>query len=255
MPGWSRRAPNRNRTQPLHHGGTIEEMRLALAAVLLLAVTGSSSGGIGSTLLPVQLAWSADSRELAVGLSYSNELPIFDADGDLLRTLSPAPKGEIVRDPEWSPSANAIAVTRTLRDGTYTVDVVSADGSSERTVAVGRGPSWSPDGKLIAYNDASLQHVWVVAAGGSDAHVIGDGYRPTWRPDGSRIAVSRIDGVWTMRPDGSDALRVGSGIPPLLWSPDGTRLAFYDASTSRAIVAADRLDRIARDCEAVIRIP
>ncbi len=54
---------------------------------------------------------------------------------------------------------------------------------------------------------------------------------PAWAPDGRRIAVSALDVVWTMTPDGrqpqplvSPALAGVERDPA--WSPDGTRIAF-----------------------------
>ena len=54
---------------------------------------------------------------------------------------------------------------------------------------------------------------------------------PAWAPDGRRIAVSALDVVWTMTPDGRQPRPL---VTPALagverdpaWSPDGTRIAF-----------------------------
>lgn len=63
---------------------------------------------------------------------------------------------------------------------------------------------------------------------------------PAWSPDGKRIAVSYLDRIWTMTPDGRQpkALVSASAAPSWAavverdpaWSPDGTRIAF---STNR----------------------
>ena len=63
---------------------------------------------------------------------------------------------------------------------------------------------------------------------------------PAWSPDGKRIAVSYLDRLWTMTPDGKQARAVvqdlktsgPQGVSASLierepaWSPDGSRLAF-----------------------------
>ncbi len=60
---------------------------------------------------------------------------------------------------------------------------------------------------------------------------------PAWSPDGKRIAVSYLDRLWTMTPDGKQARAVFQALEPSspqahlierepAWSPDGSRLAF-----------------------------
>lgn len=57
---------------------------------------------------------------------------------------------------------------------------------------------------------------------------------PAWAPDGTRIAVSILDQIWTMAPDGRDprvfaAWPAGTPAPverDPAWAPDGRRLAF-----------------------------
>ncbi|MEO7135181.1 MAG: hypothetical protein ABI024_13290, partial [Vicinamibacterales bacterium] len=63
---------------------------------------------------------------------------------------------------------------------------------------------------------------------------------PAWSPDGKRIAVSYLDRLWTMTPDGKQARPIFQDLKTLgpqdlgqspierepAWSPDGSRLAF-----------------------------
>jgi Tol biopolymer transport system component len=67
---------------------------------------------------------------------------------------------------------------------------------------------------------------------------------PHWSPDGSRIAFQSDRGgrmeIWSVRPDGSDVVRVssvpdGDSIAPV-WSPDGARLAFAVVGGSAFVV-------------------
>jgi gamma-glutamyltranspeptidase/glutathione hydrolase len=54
---------------------------------------------------------------------------------------------------------------------------------------------------------------------------------PAWAPDGKRIAVSYLDRIWTMTPEGRQGKAVTASEASTIerepaWSPDGTRLAF-----------------------------
>lgn len=54
---------------------------------------------------------------------------------------------------------------------------------------------------------------------------------PAWAPDGKRVAVSSLDTIWTLAPDGRQATPLVatalSGVErEPSWSPDGTRIAF-----------------------------
>lgn len=54
---------------------------------------------------------------------------------------------------------------------------------------------------------------------------------PAWAPDGRRVALSVLDTIYTMTPDGRQAAPLVTGAPAGVerepaWSPDGTRIAF-----------------------------
>jgi len=108
-------------------------------------------------------------------------------------------------------------------------------------------PQLSPDGKLVAYvrtttDPATLKRnadIWVVAADGSAAPKLlvgGDKAEntPRWSPDGTHLAfISTRDGasqVYVADADGThvrQVTKVDGGVqPPLVFSPDGTTLAF-----------------------------
>jgi Tol biopolymer transport system component len=94
-------------------------------------------------------------------------------------------------------------------------------------------PRWSPTGEWIAFHEAEprAQYVARVRPDGSGAERLTEGWRPTWSPDGRRIAFARPPDVYTMRADGSGIRRVmksrvrETDIRGITWSPDGRRIA------------------------------
>jgi Tol biopolymer transport system component len=150
-------------------------------------------------------------------------------------------------DPAWSPNGRKIAfVARTTSTDdqgfsyvTASLEVANADGSGihvvvtlppERTTA---WPSWSPDGRRIAFG---YDHLFVVNADGTRLHDVGGGCCAAWGPGGRRIAFA--DGPETqsaiavMSPSGRGARTVAQPDDGLsywgpTWSPRGQRLAFY----------------------------
>lgn len=123
------------------------------------------------------------------------------------------------------------------------------DGSNLRRLtthpAIDDQPTWSPDGRMIAYRSwrSGKSDIWVVPVdGGPERNLTAsEGWvpeeindRPTWSPRGDLIAFSRGFGIgqslYTVRPDGSD-LREIKGRPNFdllepAYSPDGAVLAF-----------------------------
>jgi TolB protein len=136
------------------------------------------------------------------------------------------------------------------------IDLIQPDGSGHRPLArtaargrVGVEPSWSPDGRRLAFVDGTAAtgrnagegDIAVIDADGSDLHRItgvGTDTQPAWSPDGTRIAFVRFasgsSDIYVIRPDGSGLHRLthmGSMRPA--WSPDGRWIAFTAPLPSR----------------------
>src|SRR6266536_942264 len=125
------------------------------------------------------------------------------------------------------------------------VYAVNADGSGLRRLTNDPGadfdPSWSPDGRRIAYRHEgrggdSTAEIYVMNANGSQQRNLtrrpGQDHSPAWSPDGRRIAFASVRGgpmpsIWVMNADGSKQRRVGRvfGEYPA-WSPDGRKIAY-----------------------------
>jgi Tol biopolymer transport system component len=115
--------------------------------------------------------------------------------------------------------------------------VVNADGSGQLGLtsnAWPETPSWSPDGRRIAFRSAE-KGIYVVSTGGSGVRRLTGKWSlgAAWSPDGRRIAFWSVrDGngeVYVMNADGSGQLKLTrnpsrEGEP--IWSPDGRKIAF-----------------------------
>jgi Tol biopolymer transport system component len=100
-------------------------------------------------------------------------------------------------------------------------------------------PTWSPDGKRIAFVMDGDIHV-MNANGSNKRKLLESQYanEPAWSPEGQRIAFVRAGDIYVIRADGSSAPRKltsdpawqSSGSPA--WSPDGKWIAFHSERDS-----------------------
>lgn len=213
-------------------------------------------------------AWSWDGRRIA--FVHRNRIHAMDADGSNVRALG---AGKL---PTWSPDGR-IAFVRS-RDGSHSLGlyVMNGDGtgveellgdawlcsvSSECEAGYILYPTWSPDGRTIAFHvwvGSTLRGVGMVDGDGSDPRLVeelmhlGAGFsqgvntRAAWSPDGSSIAVItgnpwllatspyviyRYHVAWGLLEEVHSAPGLGVGGAPNEpdWSPDGNRILF-DAS-------------------------
>jgi TolB protein len=211
-------------------------------------------------------AFSPDGKRLVFTRIAKSELFVIGVNGKGLRQLTNDPKGGKYES-AWSPDGSRIAYTRygcapDDEGGSCIWSIPAAGGAP--TLLTGADlpphctnklpgyyirrhsshPSWSPDGKLIAF--ASIYDVctdqggggdiWVMNADGSgERNLIGDSYtidkQPTFSPDGKLIAFSSDRGkttdIWTVPPAGGALTQLNSDAPrdeDPDWGPLGTCL-------------------------------
>ena len=175
-------------------------------------------------------SWSPDGKRIAFVSDrdgpFNPEIYVMDADGGNQQRITNDPHDD--RDPSWSPDGKRI-VFSARREGhfenkfaiTNEIYVMDADGGNQQRITENRkndwNPSWSPDGKRIAFSsdrkgDLVNFEIYVMDADGGNQQRITENrvqdWFPSWSPDGKRIAfTSRRDGndeIYVMDADGGN---------------------------------------------------
>ena len=206
--------------------------------------------------------WSPDGRRIAFRSYRDGKVDIYvmNADGSDQTRLTDN-EGWYVSNPSWSPDGRLITFTSNRDDPdpnddnrTLDIYVMNADGSGQTRLTDNEArdtqPSWSPDGRRIAFlsNRDGNWDIYVMNADGSDQTRLTDndneaGYVsiPSWSPNGRLITFTsnlddpdpnddnRILDIYVMNADGSGQTRLtdneaGNYSPS--WSQDGRLIAF-----------------------------
>jgi TolB protein len=151
--------------------------------------------------------------------------------------------------PAWSPDGKKIAFIGKFADSTVGIATMDADGSGvlqlTKDASCPSGgsckypgkPTWSPDGKEIAYNTITGTAVIINSADGTTIITLPISNSPgslSWSPDGKWIALSITEDptkpseitLCLVHPDGSGFTQLVQPGGESTWSPDSSKIIF-----------------------------
>jgi Tol biopolymer transport system component len=219
--------------------------------------------------------WSPGGRWIAFERFFLDRSHVFVVrpDGTDLRNLTQGScAGDCLRNhnPAWSPNGRQIAFERAIGPlqaggppAVAGIFIMNADGSNVRQLTQlepnsgteDHGPTWSPDGRRIAFmrsnntlDPVDASSIYTIKSDGSDLRLVrrmprkwpGAGW-PDWSPDGSRILFTTYctfgncgqpptgAQLFTVKPNGRGLRQLthlpGNSETPA-WSPDGREIVF-----------------------------
>jgi Tol biopolymer transport system component len=158
---------------------------------------------------------------------------VMNADGSGQRALTGC---STLRPGAWSPGSSKVVCEVGYEEGLGIADVAS--GAVTPLIRTGQYPTWSPDGRTIAFIDR--ERLWTIPAEGGAPRRLGNrkidqDAAPSWSPDSARLAYMGSAGtkyrqdLFTIGADGSGERRLVQGISDFQtpgWSPQGSLIAF-----------------------------
>ena len=221
------------------------EPRPAVSWLAWLDRAGRQTAALGEPGTLGLLQISPDGRRIAADIwhpdGHGRDLWAFETASGVASRLTFSPIDAWA--PAWAPEGERLAYGN-AEEGPPDVTVLHLDGSGRRDVLL-RAPGvqvprhWSPDGRLILYEDASVgrrdqRQLWLLSLDGKTRRVTAmpfSSYHGRFSPDGRRLAyVSEESGgpeVYVAPLEGGPARRISraGGLLPR-WRGDGSELFF-----------------------------
>lgn len=194
-------------------------------------------------------SWSPDGKSIVFSSKKTGSWNIWtmDGDGNSKTQLTFGDASEFIR-PAFKPDGRKIAFEKheyaKLPHGTviasYGIWIMDGDGKNmEELVRCSEycmSPSWSPDGRKIAY--ALGGDIWTIDLNENVSSQLTNGTAvdlyPSWSPDGKLIAYSSTESgdakIWITDGDGNNKRQLTTAVSVMdispSWSPDGKWIAF-----------------------------
>ncbi len=203
--------------------------------------TGASqlTAGLGNARYP---AWSPDGKQIAFAYQYGtkSDIVLINADASGFKRITNS--SDLNLSPSWSPDGKRLAYSSAVWDENqkkyinYDIFTINADGTNPikltTSLADDYSPTWSPDGKMIAFTSERRgnAHIFVVNLSTNFAKQVTFNSKsmenhPAWSPDGKSIAFdSNRDNhggeIYTMEINGKDWVKLtNSSEDQLTWQP------------------------------------
>lgn len=188
--------------------------------------------------------WSPDGTKILYISKNGNKNEIWVMNQDGSEPVRVAEDCDLDYPPSWSPDGQKILLS--VRPGLRQNLIFTVNANGEDYVCISEGdtrgkyPSWSPDGSKILFMQEYQKEMALYTMNPDGTNPLrltreqGTYERPTWSPDGSKIAYiftkksffEESPVLCVINADGTDRRELTKTDYDILWSPDGSMIAF-----------------------------